>query len=232
MTDKIFKSRIYRVFNNLKLENRDSEVSPLIPIYRKNKLLAYFRPLSVSSLNNQEEINSLAIWRQKHNWWFPAQFKVTIEGTKKWVENQVIQNPDRLLFMLEDPSGKIIGHLGLYRFNFSERSCEVDNIIRGEDLIPGVMTEALKTLIVWSTLTLKIKKFYLKVYADNERAIALYKRCGFKKLKKIPMKKIVENEVVSWEENPKMKEKEIERFHLQMFLEKNEKKLSGTSVKD
>lgn len=215
-----FERRVIRIFRKLKNEERIEETPSLLPIYKKNKFTAYLRPVSVSSLDNNEDIENLASWREKHNWWFPAQFTVTFEGTKKWLENQILKQRDRFLFMLETPSGIPFGHVGLYRFNFVDLSCELDNIVRGRNFVPGAMTHVLRMLIKWTFSVLGVRILYLKVYLDNERAIALYKRCGFRELKKIPMKKIKEQNVVRWEEQQEDFKGKAERYHLQMIFRK------------
>lgn len=213
--DNSSKKRIIRIFTNLKQEKEDEDASPLIPVYDKKKFIAYLRIISSSSLNNPQDIKNLASWRNKHNWWFPAQFKATLDGTKRWLENLLLNQRDRLLFMLETPSGAPFGHMGFFRFDFKNNSCEVDNIVRGKNLIHGGMTPSLKTLINWAFSVLKVRSVYLKTYFDNERAIRLYKRCGFEIVKKIPLKKIIEGNMTRWEEDPKLK-KNIERYHVQM----------------
>ena len=62
-------------------------------------------------------------------WWFPKQFNVTIEGTKRWLEKGVIDTEDRLLFLITS-NGVTIGHIGLYRFDYRAHSCELDNVLR------------------------------------------------------------------------------------------------------
>lgn len=218
-----FKKRVLRIFFNLKQEKKDPLVFQPIPIYDKKKFVGYLRVISVSSLKNSDEIKNLARWRRKNNFWFPTQFKVTEEGTKRWVENQLIKIKDRLLFMIEAPDGVSVGHMGLYRFDFSSCSCEIDNVVRGEKHLPGIMTPALRTLISWSFNILGVKTLYLKTYFDNKRAIALYKRCKFKEFKKIPMKKIKEQNVVHWEEQLDEINKKAERYHLQMILKHGER---------
>ncbi|MCL4418665.1 MAG: GNAT family N-acetyltransferase [Patescibacteria group bacterium] len=213
-----FKKRIFRIFENLKKEIKDPEAHPIIPIFDKKIFIGFLRVLSVSSLESSEDIGKLAAWRKKHNWWFPAQFKVTVEGTKKWLDNLIFLQKDRLLFMVETPSGIPFGHMGFFRFDFKDRSCEVDNIVRGENIKPGAMTPALKALIEWAFSTLKIRTLYLTTYYDNERATVLYERCGFRILEKIPLKKIKEGNIVKWEEDKALKGK-AERYDLKMILD-------------
>jgi RimJ/RimL family protein N-acetyltransferase len=105
--------------------------------------------------------------------------------------------------------------MGLYTFNYEDNSCEIDNVIRGEKSAPGVMTDALQTLIKWTHEVLKIKTIYLRVFADNERAIKLYRRCHFADESIIPLKKEIHGDGIYWIEDPMIKEKP-ERCFLKM----------------
>ncbi len=97
--------------------------------------------------------------------------KLHFEGTKKWLKG-LIENPTRILFFVESNEKQpvLIGHMGLYSFNFQDDSCEVDNIVRGvREKLKGVMTLGLKTLIKWTIKELKPKNIFLRVFSDNER---------------------------------------------------------------
>lgn len=195
-----FKKNVLKVFDTLKKEQK-SAVLPVIPVYNQRKLLAYLRVISESSYHSDEEIRLLAKWREEHDEWFPSQFKVTFEGTKVWLKEKLLDEKFRILFMIETPYGKPIGHIGLFRFNFVEKTCEIDNVIRGEKDIPGIMTFAIKTLMDWSRNYLAVQKFYLQVFSDNKRAVALYGRCGFIITREVPLKKIKENDRTIWKED-------------------------------
>lgn len=213
---RLFKKYTIALFNKLKKELQ-LNVSPVIPIYYNKNLVGYLRAVTKSTLSDKKEIKMLALWRQKSEDWFPAQFKVTFEGTKKWVEEQLLNKEDRFLFMIETPTGLPIGHAGLYRFNFDEKTCEVDNVIRGEKYIPGIMTHALNVLIKWTKDTLGVKKILLEVFSDNQKAINLYERIGFQEFKRVPLKRVVEKDRISWVEEEKYTGK-VKRYNVYMIL--------------
>src|SRR5438045_3384929 len=169
-----FKSSVETILYNLKNETTSS-VSPLIPVLHEGKEIARLRVITKRMLSKDKIISHLTKWRSEHQDAFPSQFKVTKEGTKKWGRAQLLNLPDRILFFLETPDGKPYSHLGLYRFNYKEQSCEIDNIVRGKNLLPGSMTDALQALIEWTFAILHVKRLYLHVFADNEKAIKLYK---------------------------------------------------------
>lgn len=179
--------------------------------------------ITKSLLDEDLVIKILAKWRDRANVWFPAQFKVTPEGTKKWAEEQLIDKKDRILFLFKVKDEKIpFAHAGLNRFDYKNRSCEIDNVIRGVESgnTRGAMTVGLKTLINWSFSYLNIKDLYLEVFSDNKRAINLYSRCGFKEIKRVPLQKIIEKDRVSWVESKGLPLSNVKRYNSYMKLYK------------
>jgi RimJ/RimL family protein N-acetyltransferase len=174
-----------------------------------------FVPVTSRDQSSRKSISLLTDWRKKNDWWFPSQFKVTYEGTKRWLTSQLLEKKGRVLFFIVDEKRNKIGHLGLYSFDFKHNSCEIDNVIRGEESAPGVMTHALNKLMQWTYDVLKIKSMYLRVFSDNERAIKLYRRCNFVDDDLISLTKEVRDDGTYWIEDSNMKAKP-ERSFLKM----------------
>jgi transketolase len=211
-----FKHHIENILYNLKNE-MPTTVSPLIPVVQNGKKIAQLRLITKSMLSDDKIIKLLTKWRSEHQDAFPSQFKVTHAGTKKWGQAQLLNLPDRTLFFLETLDGRPFAHMGLFRFNYKEKSCEIDNVVRGVDLLPGSMTAALQALIKWTLTVLEVKIIYLQVFSDNEKAINLYRRCGFVGVKKKPLKKIVESGIIRFVDITIPKEK-ADRYFLVMKL--------------
>lgn len=212
-----FKKNADSVIYNLK-HGISPNTSQKISVLRNGETIAKLNVITKDMLSKSSTIKLLAKWRNNNQDAFPAQFKVTEEGTKKWGEAQLLNLPDRILFFLETLEGKPFAHLGLYRFNYEERSCEIDNIVRGENLLPGSMTDALEVLIEWTFSVLQVKTLYLQVFADNDKAIKLYRRCGFVDVKMKPLEKIVEPGITRFVDIVNSKEK-TDRYFLVMKLE-------------
>ncbi len=213
---KKFKSQVLKKISKIK-----SHTPPLkIPIYDDTKnMIGALRAITDKSLKNKKDISNLMEWRDKNQKWFPTQVKITYEGTKKWMKEQLLDKEDRILFMIEDTNNTPFGHMGFYRFDYDNFSCAVDNIIRGRDnILPGGMTYALQTLTSWAFSYLKLKKLFLNVFENNERAIKLYQRCGFKDYTKIPLHKHTQNGVTMWEELESNSKKRIDRYYRRMVL--------------
>lgn len=199
-----FNKKILSVLKEIKNETYEQGKNFNIPIYQDRKKIALLRPLTKRNLINNEEnrkmIRLLGEWREANSKWFDV-FKVTEEGTKRWLREQVINAEDRILFWVQTLDGVLIGHMGLYRFDFKNKSCEIDNVIKGkQNIIPGIMTFAQRALMNWSFSKLELENLTLRVFSDNERAIALYHRCGFKKVRDIPLKKVVKGDTIRWVE--------------------------------
>lgn len=219
-----FEDKVTSVFSCLK-NNHPTISSPVISVTRNNGIIALLRVISTASLQNSEEVKHLAAWRKKNQIWFPSQFKVTLKGTKRWSKTALLEQKDRILFMILDLSGNYLGHVGLYRFDFMNKSCELDNVVRGANILPGVMFDASKALINWSKETLGLKDFTLKVFHDNQRALNLYHRLGFREILRIPLAKTVKNGVTSWEEITDKSVLKAERYFVEMKLIKNYEEL-------
>jgi len=156
-------------------------------------------------------------WRKKNEQWFLSQFPVSTDRTAKWFLDRVIGAPDRLLFVIR-AEGKFIGHVGLFRFDFDRMACELDNIVRGEPEHPGIMGDAIQSLMDWGEETLGLKCYKLKVMSNNERAISFYGRLGFKETDRIPLLQRMGKDGMEWVEVPGDNSPGIERFYAVMEL--------------
>jgi len=135
-------------------------------------------------------ISLLAKWREENYFAYPTKFKVTLAGTQKWLKEQVLDNPSRLLFLVVDQCGKWIGHVGLGDCLNYGRSIMLDNIVRGDKThARGIMSEAVIELAEWARKMFLPTKVYLKVLDDNSHAIDFYKRLGFIEVQRIPLKR-------------------------------------------
>lgn len=167
--------------------------------------------------NDEAIISLLSNWRRKYNDWFPAQFKVTNKGTKKWFKEKLIEAEDRVLFMIK-VRDKYIGHVGLYRFDFDKRICELDNILRGKEGYKGIITQAIKEMMDWGKSELGLKSFVLTTLLHNRRARRVYERLGFREYKRVPMIAKVSKGRIDWLKMPVDFQGKITRFNVYMKL--------------
>lgn len=185
-----------------------------------DKLMGYLEPVRTSKIaDNEEIIGLLTKWREENQFAFPTKFKVTKEGTRRWLLNNVIRNNSKILFMIRLLNGDYVGHMGLATFNFQNKSCEVDNIVKGVPTTPkGLMTYALTSLIHWTFKNLELNSIYARVFYDNNKAIELYKRVGFIEDSVIPLTKKKSEDRVEFVDA--IKEDRIDTKFLKMRLHK------------
>lgn len=131
----------------------------------------------------------LAQWRNKYPEMAATQFEATAKSTEQWLDDLVLGRADRILFMIvpdrktaietKESSFEGIGHIGLSSFDFEARSCEIDAVIRGESVEPGLMGCSLRTLINWCMKQLGVQAVGLRVMETNHQAIDFYLKNGF-----------------------------------------------------
>ena len=151
--------------------------------------------------DDRKIIELLGKWRKDNEAFFLSRFEVTFERTLSWYSKHLQDKPDRLLFIIGTDNG-YVGHVGLFRFDFALRTCEIDNIVRGESAYPGIMGAAILTMMKWGKETLGLEGYTLKVLGDNERAIRLYKKLGYEETARIPLVLISGKDGPEWTEAP------------------------------
>ncbi len=157
----------------------------------------------------------LGKWRKDNESWFQAIFPVSLERTTRWFQSGVIGAPDRLLFMIK-VGDNFIGHVGLFRFNFANNSCEIDNIVRGEKGFPGIMGSAILQMMAWGKETLGLSTYTLETTSDNERALKLYAQLNFVEVRREPLFLNPSADHVEWIPVPAGYTGEIKRYNVFM----------------
>lgn len=127
------------------------------------------------------EIRLLAKWRKKVQPLWQETFKVTYQGTKKWINDINDNKKRRLFFIISD--GDYIGHVGFEKK--SRNLIYIDNVIRGEGESGGEMSQAVLILVELARF-LYIENIYVKVLKHLAYAIRFYEKLGFKHYKELP----------------------------------------------
>jgi len=102
--------------------------------------------------------------------------------------------------MIESLEGVPFGHVALYNFQSGGSACEFGRVLRGADMGPsGGMTLASRALLVWPTSELKVERFFLQVFDNNDKAISLYERLGFTVMGTVALRRNDSGGITRWE---------------------------------
>jgi len=107
----------------------------------------------------------------------------------------------------------------LFRFNFAQQVCEIDNIVRGRDGHKGLMGSAIAHMMRWGVEHLGLRGYDLQTFADNVRSLALYNRLGFAEVKRVPLICVEEDGRVDWSDAPADFTGEALRYNVFMELD-------------
>ncbi|MFE4710371.1 GNAT family N-acetyltransferase [Paenibacillus sp. NPDC056722] len=170
-----------------------------IPIVVNGTLRGRLRPITAEVIHNSDEITQLTEWRSSSSSWFTTQFPGSEDGTRRWLEHQVLGADDRILFFVEDEEHAPVGQVGLLNYNETAKSCEFDNLLRGrKGAFGNIMIHALIALGEWSIEVLGVETACIHVLGDNYRAMRIYKGLGAVESERVPLLKVEEEGVIRW----------------------------------
>lgn len=107
-------------------------------------------------------------------------FLINPGGQKKWYE-QLLANPNKVLFMVDTVEGKTVGMIGADHLDWRNQECEGGPIVFDPDERSfGYAEEAITLLIKYTFEELNMHRMYTFCYPFN-RIIELMEWFGFKK---------------------------------------------------
>ncbi|MFX0124133.1 MAG: GNAT family N-acetyltransferase [Candidatus Hodarchaeota archaeon] len=108
------------------------------------------------------------------------------EEGKEWIRktwNERIQGKNYTFAIITNENGKYIGNISLKILNPISRRADISiGIFNPRYRSKGLGTEALELTIKFAFEILNLLSIELKVFENNERAIACYEKLGFKKI--------------------------------------------------
>ena len=215
-----FKNRVIRVFNTYKCKDKYDELK-LIPIHNESdELIGFLKPITFQyNLISPGCVSLISTWRKENPIGFATVFEITDQRTEKWLNSLLLNREDRVLFMIESLDRISLGHLGLSSFNYKDKSCEIDNVVRGiKQSQKGIMSFAMNSIIHWGLEVLRLENIYLRVLSDNTHAIKFYENLGFTIIDKIPLYKEVKNDETRWIEEQTGTDVNPDRYYSYMKL--------------
>jgi UDP-4-amino-4,6-dideoxy-N-acetyl-beta-L-altrosamine N-acetyltransferase len=124
----------------------------------------------------QKWMNDLELTR-----WLGHRFPISLEEQNRWFDKLVVDTSKKKL-LIEDFEGHAIGLVSLMEINFKDRSAEF-GIYLGEhrSIGKGLGRAATNAMLRFAFHELGLKRVYLLVLEENERAIMSFEDCGFKR---------------------------------------------------
>lgn len=215
-----WREKVTDVLNQYKRKNL-ADMLILIPVLDdKKQTIAFLRPITADYQQTIPECVSLfSRWRMENPTLSLARFDITDERTKSWLDRLVVQNDNRIIFLITNYNGEALGHIGFANFREEEKAAEVDSVLRGQkNGYPRLMEYAMAALISWGKQELELQAVDLEVWSKNEHAIRFYKRCGFVEERLIPLRRVEEIGEVKWVPDESMADG-AENYYLHMVFQ-------------
>jgi len=162
--------------------------------------LALLRPVATDPrFVNKRDVEALTNWRNKYVGVFLTEFNATPEQTAQWLTKMVGPDETRILFMIDDLSGRTFGYMGIAFIDWAKQYVEADAIVRGESAPPGAMTACLKALLGWAKNSHGLPNIHVRVRSDNP-AVEFYRKLGFREEKRVSLRKTSQPGKIVWVE--------------------------------
>lgn len=117
-------------------------------------------------------------WRNFHAEAFLPSLHTSPEQTVNWLASRVLEEKQRILFLVEDRQLGTVGHIGLWLRDGWR--LEIDNVVKSPACSKrGVMSRALTSLAKWCEDNLPVDELFLRVLTTNSHAISFYKSNHF-----------------------------------------------------
>jgi RimJ/RimL family protein N-acetyltransferase len=109
----------------------------------------------------------------------PGEFEITVEQEQKILSDARASEND--LFLIATTARAIIGILSCHggKRRATRHAVTIGMSIRKNWCDRGIGTEMMQAAIAWAKGTGVVRRIELSVYADNSRAISLYRKFGF-----------------------------------------------------
>jgi diamine N-acetyltransferase len=136
-------------------------------------------------LLRSDDLSLTLRWRNQDHIrrWFFFSDLIAPEQHASWFE-QYCERDNDFVFMIEDvkSGNQPVGQVALYHIDWSQGRAEFGRLMIGEARATGkgIAFYATQLALQIAFQFLGLQEVYLEVYADNQQAISIYDRVGFK----------------------------------------------------
>ena len=137
----------------------------------------------VLRLIDESDTGNIVAWRNKESVrrQFIYQKPFTAEGHTAWLQNMVKTGKTAQFIIYSRTLKKDVGSVFLRDIDHDNRKAEYGIFIGEDDARgQGIGTAAAELIIKYGFEELKLHKIFLRVFADNMRAIKSYEKAGFR----------------------------------------------------
>jgi len=173
--------------------------------------------------NSEETIKLITKWRKLYRNNFGTDFQINEDKTKKWINDGVLSNIDKIVFVIYANKQKI-GIISTSDYKEESNSAILDTMIKDPGFhLKGLMTTVEKVYLKWMFDELKLSKIRGFLFSDNEKMMKIHTTCGWKLKDVVPIKQIKTNEGTKWEIiTSEESEQEVKRYYNLIELTKED----------
>lgn len=128
---------------------------------------------------------------------FLTEFDANDNQTANWLSKAVHEDDSRILFIIENEFHERLGYMGLAYIDWKNSYVEADAIVSAGNTPKGLMTCALRTLLMWAKKSLLLENVGVRVLSDNP-ALTFYKKMGFVETQRIPLRRTEKDGFIAW----------------------------------
>ncbi len=129
-----------------------------------------------------EDAHYIIEWRNRPDIkkYFIYQGEFTVQGQKEWIDRYVKKGLVKQFMIVKSEDQDVIGSVYLRDIDYNFKKAEF-GIFFGKEYGKGYGTKAARMMLKYAFEELGLHRVYLRVFADNTRALASYKKVGFEK---------------------------------------------------
>ncbi len=133
-------------------------------------------------LLTEADLTMTLAWRNREEVrrWFKFNEPVSLEQHREWFGRYQPEDGNYVWVVEEKVHGAPVGQVSLYKLDRRKGEAEVGRFIAAPGYEGrGYMKAAILAMMRWAFESLSLTRLHLEVFADNLRAVALYRKCGF-----------------------------------------------------